>query len=92
MSEWDLEALATSLRTHSDDLALYAGFLVNTLSESLPPEMVEVKRGNGVFRRGNGPVLAVTVRVEDRRFTLSRKAVGAAVRARRSCTSRGESC
>jgi hypothetical protein len=87
--DWDLETLAVNLRTHSDDLALYAGFLVNTLSASLPPEMVEVEHGKRMFRRGDGSVLAVTVRVGDRRFTLRRKAVGAAVRAQVVHESRG---
>ncbi|HEX7304734.1 hypothetical protein [Lentzea sp.] len=81
MSDWDVETLAASLRSHSADLALYAGFLVNTLSEALPPDMVEVRRKSGVLRRGGGPVLAVTVRVGDRRFALQRRSVGAAVSA-----------
>ncbi|MGW6447307.1 hypothetical protein [Lentzea sp. NPDC055074] len=79
MPDWDVETLAASLRTHSADLALYAGFLVNTLAEALPPDMVEVRRKTGVLRRGDGPVLVVTVRVGDRRFTLRRKSVGAEV-------------
>jgi hypothetical protein len=81
LSDWDVETLAESLRAHSADLALYAGFLVNTLSEALPPDMVVVERKSGVFRRGKSPVLAVTVQVGDRRFTLRRQSVGALVRA-----------
>ncbi|MFD9697480.1 hypothetical protein [Lentzea sp. NPDC059081] len=84
-----METLAASLRTYSADLALYAGFLVNTLSGALPPDMVEVRRKTGVLRRGDGPVLVVTVRVGDRRFTLRRKAVGAAVGAQIAHESRG---
>ncbi|WP_439657754.1 hypothetical protein ACSHWB_38975 [Lentzea sp. HUAS TT2] len=84
-----METLAAGLRACSADLALYAGFMVNTLSEALPPDMVEVRRKNGVLRRGNGAVLAVTVRVGDRRFTLRREAVGAEVGAQIVHESRG---
>lgn len=89
LPDWDVETLATSLRTHSEDLALYAGFLVNTLSGALPPDMVEVRRKTSLLRRGDGPVLAVTVRVGDRRFTLSRRSVGAAVVVQIARESRG---
>ena len=84
-----METLAASLRTHTADLALYAGFLVNTLAEALPPDMIEVERKNGLLRRGDGPVLAVSVRVGDRRFTLRRKSVGSPVRALVAHESRG---
>ena len=89
MSDWDVQTLAASLRTHTADLALYAGFLVNTLSEALPPDMIEVERKTGLLRRGDGPVLAVTVRVGDRRFSLRRKSVGAQVHALVTHESRG---
>ena len=49
MSQWDLEVLAASLRRESDDLSLYAGFLINTLSAALPPHMVAVERKAGLF-------------------------------------------
>ncbi|MDX8141624.1 hypothetical protein SK854_05840 [Lentzea sp. BCCO 10_0061] len=89
LPDWDVETLAASLRTYSEDLALYAGFLVNTLAGALPPDMVEVRRKTGVLRRGDGPVLAVTVRVGDRRFTLRRKSVGSEVGAQIVHESRG---
>lgn len=76
-----METLAASLRTHSDDLALYAGFLVNTLADALPPDMVEVRRHKRLFRRAEGPVLGVGIRVGDWHFTLGRQSVGARVRA-----------
>lgn len=80
LSQWDLEVLATSLRRDSDDLSLYAGFLLNTLSTVLPPDMVEIDRKAGLFgrARSDAPVLRVAVRFADRRFTLRRAAVGAA--------------
>ncbi len=43
-SYFDLELLASQLRKHSDDLSLYAGFLLNVLSAALPGEIVTVKR------------------------------------------------
>lgn len=80
MTQWDLEVLASQLRRHSDDLSLYAGFLLTTLSAALPPEMVEVERKGGLLARlrgGEPPVVAVTVRVGDQGFMLRRAAVGA---------------
>jgi hypothetical protein len=79
VTQWDLEVLATELRRHSGDLSLYAGFLLTTLSEALPPEMVEVERRSSLFgklRGAEAPVVAVTVRLADQGFTLRREAVG----------------
>ena len=78
MSEWDLELLAANLRQDSTDLSLYAGFLIHTLSESLPPEMVLIERKAGLFGRAkdDAPVLGVAVLFGDRRLTLRREAVG----------------
>lgn len=83
LSGWDLEVLAASLRRDSGDLSMYAGFLINTLSASLPPEMVLVERKAGLFGRvrDDAPVLAVGVLFGDRRFTLRRQAVGQPVTA-----------
>jgi hypothetical protein len=78
-SQWDLEVLAVELRRHSGDLSLYAGFLLSTLSSALPAEMVQVQRRGGLLGRLRGaeaPVVAVTVRLGDRGFTLRRDAVG----------------
>ena len=80
-SHWDLEVLAAGLRRHSGDLSLYAGFLLNTLSSALPPEMVRVERQAGLLtrmRRGEPPVVAVSVLLGGRGFTLRRDRVGAA--------------
>ncbi|KAA2264217.1 hypothetical protein F0L68_08235 [Solihabitans fulvus] len=84
MSGWDLEVLAASLRRDSDDLSLYAGFLINTLSASLPAELVSVDRKSGLFGRvrDDAPVLGVTILLGDRRFTLNRTAVGQPVTSR----------
>jgi hypothetical protein len=78
VSQWDLEVLAANLRRESDDLSMYAGFLINTLSAALPPHMVAVERKAGMFGRvkDDAPVLAVSVLFGDRRFTLRRKGVG----------------
>lgn len=80
MSQWDMEVLAANLRQDSDDLSMYAGFLLNTLSGALPAHMVQVERAGGLLtrmRRGDPPVVAVSVRLGDRRFTLRRESVGA---------------
>jgi hypothetical protein len=80
-SQWDLEVVAAGLRRHSSDLSLYAGFLLTTLSEALPAEMVLVERDRGLatrLRRGDPPVVAVSVLLGDLRFTLRRAGTGAA--------------
>ena len=80
-SQWDLETLAAQLRRHSDDLALYAGFLLTTLSSALPPEMLRVEhRGGGLVGRLRGTppaVVGVAVVLGSRSFLLRREKVGA---------------
>jgi hypothetical protein len=49
LPDWDLETFAANLRTHSGDLALCAGFLVNALSAALPAEMLQVERRKRMF-------------------------------------------
>jgi hypothetical protein len=82
VTQWDLEVLATELRRHSGDLSLYAGFLLTTLTEALPPELVEVERGGGGLlgrlRGQEPPVVAAAVRLGDQSFGLRRAKVGAA--------------
>jgi hypothetical protein len=74
-SHLDLELLAAQLRRHSDDLSLYAGFLLNVLSAALPPELIEVQR-EGRWKAklaGRDPaVLSVAVRIGDHRYELTR--------------------
>ncbi len=80
MTQWDLEVLAAELRRRSDDLSLYAGFLLSTLSSALPPELVDVERKGSVLGRLRGaeaPVVAATVRLGDQGFTLRRERMGA---------------
>jgi len=79
-TQWDLEVLAAGLRRHSGDLSMYAGFLLNTLSAALPPEMVQIERRGGLLARLRGtgaPVVAVSILLAGRGFTLRRERVGA---------------
>jgi hypothetical protein len=79
-SHLDLELLAAQLRRHSDDLSLYAGFLLNVLSAALPPELVQVTREGRWKARmaGREPaVLGIAVTIGDRRYELERTGVGA---------------
>ena len=89
MSQWDLGVLAASLRQDSGDLSLYAGFLLNTLSDGLPPDMVRIERKTGLFGRREGRragAARVGEPVGDRRFTLHREASASGL-SRRSRTS-----
>ncbi len=79
-SYFDLELLAAQLRKHSDDLSLYAGFLLNVLSAALPGEIVTVQR-EGKFRarlagRSEPAVLAVAIHLGDRRYDIERSEYG----------------
>jgi hypothetical protein len=79
-SYFDLEMLAAQLRKHSDDLSMYAGFLLNVLSAALPGEIVTVER-EGKLRarlagRGEPAVLAVAIQLGDRRYDLTRNEFG----------------
>jgi hypothetical protein len=78
-SHLDLELLAAALRRHSDDLSLYAGFLINILSAALPPELIEVKREGRLKARlaGREPaVRSFAVTLDDTRYELVRGGVG----------------
>lgn len=79
-SYFDLEMLAAQLRKHSDDLSMYAGFLLNVLSAALPGEIVTVKREGKIKARlsgrGEPAVLAVSVHLADRRYDLERAEFG----------------
>jgi hypothetical protein len=79
-SNLDLELLAAELRKHSDDLSLYAGFLLNMLSAALPPELVEVRREGRWKARlaGREPaVLGVSVSIGGHRYEMERAEFGA---------------
>jgi hypothetical protein len=78
-SNLDLELLAAQLRRHTDDLSLYSGMLLNVLSATLPPDLVQVRREGKWKARlaGRDPaVLGVSVTVGDRRYELDRADVG----------------
>ena len=79
-SYFDLEMVAAQLRKHSDDLSLYAGFLLNVLSAALPGEIVTVKREGKLKARFGGrsepAVLAVSVHLGDRRYHIERTEFG----------------
>lgn len=75
----DLEVLAAQLRRHSEDLALYSGFLLNVLSAALPPHLVRVRReGRWTARlnRREPAVLGISVHVGGHRYELDRDGVG----------------
>ncbi|MHB8451488.1 MAG: hypothetical protein ACYDAQ_13735 [Mycobacteriales bacterium] len=79
-----VDLLAASLRLDADDLSMYAGFLLNTLSGALPPELVRITRKGGLRQRlagGEPPVVEIAISLGERRFTLHRDAVGAQPRA-----------
>lgn len=82
-----VQLLAAALRDDARDLSLYAGFVLTTLTtltSALPPEVVEVERHRSLaekVRGQEGTVVGVTVRLEDRRWTLHRDRVGAAPQA-----------
>jgi len=76
----DVAALAAALRRDAEDLSLYAGFLLNTLSQALPAELVAIDRERSLRDRmhGNdGRVTGVHVRLGDVLFNLRRPRVGA---------------
>jgi hypothetical protein len=79
-SYFDLELLAAELRKHSDDLSLYAGFLLNVLSAALPGEIVIVRREGKIKARLNGrsepAVLSVAVNLGDRLYQIERADYG----------------
>ena len=79
-SYFDLELLSAQLRKHSDDLSLYAGFLLNVLSAALPGEIVTVRREGKIKSRLAGrsepAVLSVAVSLGDRLYQIERAEYG----------------
>lgn len=72
--------LAAALRADAGDLSLYAGFLLNSLSDALPAELVTVDRARSLadrVRGGEGTVTGVHVRLGEEVFSLRRARVGA---------------
>lgn len=75
-----VELVAASLRHGTADLSLYAGFLLTTLSEALPREVVEVEWRRSLRDRVTGApghVVGVHVLLGDDRYSLTRAATGA---------------
>ncbi len=71
----NVNLLAAVVSRQSLDLNVYAGFLLNSLSDALPPGYVEVQRRKsmlGRLRGGEAPVVEVSVRLGEQRFTLRR--------------------
>lgn len=80
----DVAMLAAALRRDAEDLSLYAGFLLNSLSQALPAALVAVDRARSMRDRMNGSegrVTGVHVRLGDSLFSLRRAQVGAAATA-----------
>jgi hypothetical protein len=80
----DVNALAASLERHGQDVSLYAGMLLTTLSSALPDRLISVEqeRGLRLLRRGKpAGITAVTINVGDRRFRLERARPGSFPRA-----------
>ncbi len=87
-----LDAVAAGLRRDGSDLALYGGFLISTVLEALPPEMVVVERhrtGSDRLKGRPGEVVSVQVDLGDFRYRLQRKAVATRPDATISHTSGG---
>jgi len=68
VTQWDLEVLAAELRRRSDDLSLYAGFLLSTLS-SAPDDERRLRRVLALLDRVGDRVAALRLyeRFEQRR-------------------------
>lgn len=85
-SYFDLEMLAAALRKHSDDLSLYASFLLNVLSSALPGEIVTVRREGKIKARLAGrsepAVLAVSINLGNQLYDLERAEFGRPLTAR----------
>lgn len=72
--------LAAALRADADDLSLYAGFLLSTLTQALPAHLVEIDRKRTLrdrMRGGQGQIVGVHVALGDQRYSLLRPAPGA---------------
>ncbi len=79
----DVNVLAAIVSRQSLDLEVYAGFLLQALSDALPAELVSVRRRSslGGRLRGRPPaVIEVALHLGDQRFTLSRPEPNARIR------------
>jgi hypothetical protein len=72
--EHDLEMIAANLRRDADDARLHGEVVLTALSGSLPPELTQVDRGGGLFRKPK--VTGVSVKLGERRYVLKSTASG----------------
>ncbi|MDQ1486816.1 MAG: hypothetical protein QOJ62_2509 [Actinomycetota bacterium] len=72
--EHDLEMIAANLRRDADDARLHGEVVLTALSGSLPPELTQVVRGGGLFRKPK--VTGVSVKLGERRYVLKSTASG----------------
>jgi hypothetical protein len=75
-----IEAVAAGLRRDGADLSLYGGFLINTLTEALPEDLLRIERKRSAsdrLRGRDGEIVGVSVDLGDHRFALTRAGVGA---------------
>ncbi|MDQ1691405.1 MAG: hypothetical protein QOH56_1214 [Pseudonocardiales bacterium] len=76
----ELHALAAAVSQQAADLNVYAGFLFAALDGALPAEYLQVERRSslaGRLRRREPEVVAVSVRLDENQFSLTRAGVGA---------------
>jgi hypothetical protein len=79
----ELQPLAALVSRQAADLEVYAGFLFAALDGALPADLLTVERKASLTDRLRGrqpAVVAVSVRLGDRRFSLRRAAVGSVSR------------
>lgn len=75
----DVVALSAAVRNAAGDLTVYASVLLDDLKDALPPQNVIVERASSLRQRLTGKpgaVLAVSLRLDQRQFTLRRPAAG----------------
>ncbi len=78
MSQSDeIRTLAAVVGRQSLDLNVHAGFLLDALAGALPEQYVTVQRKRSIRRRGDAPVLAVSVRLGEHRYVLERSSATA---------------
>lgn len=72
--------VAAALRNDADDLSLYSGFLINTLTQAVPAELIEIDRKQSFAQRvrgQDGEIVGVHIVLGDTKYSLTRPTVGA---------------
>jgi hypothetical protein len=77
----EISVLAAIIGRQTLDLNLYASFLQGTLAGALPADYITVERRRSLLRRGQQPIVAVSVRLGAHRFVLRRDSAAAAPQA-----------